>query len=73
MSDNNKEEKAKNTVPPSLSVKDLADVTSCIDVAFKRGAYSASEAEDISKIYKKIVEFVNFTIEQQNASKESEQ
>jgi hypothetical protein len=59
-------------IQPSLSVKDLADISNVIDVAFKRGAYSASEAEDISKLYKKVVDFVNYTIEQQSAKKESE-
>jgi len=59
------------TAPVSLSVKDLADAASYIDLAFKKGAYGAEEASEISNLYKKIVVFINATIETQQKAQEA--
>jgi len=63
------EEKQK-TEPVSLSVKDLADAASYIDMAFRNGAYGAGDASEISTLYKKLVSFVEATVKQQQENKE---
>ena len=55
----------------TLSVKDLADAANYIDIAFKRGAFGAGEASEISALYAKFVEFVNITVEQQKTAQEA--
>jgi ribonucleotide reductase alpha subunit len=67
------EEKQKEQIPPTLSVQDLAQVVQVIDAAFTRGAFRASEASDVGKIYEKISNFVNYTVESQKAQEDKKE
>lgn len=59
--------------PPTLSIQDLSLVLQIIDLSFSRGAFNGVEASDVGNVYKKISNFVNFTVESQNANEENNQ
>ena len=46
-------------MPPSLTVNDLNQIATIIDVSFKRGTFNATEAGPIGQIYAKLIGFLS--------------
>lgn len=44
---------------PDLTVTDLANIRAVIDVAVRRGAFSASEASGVGAVFDKLNNFLN--------------
>ena len=54
--------------PMALSIGDLKNLQSILDVASKRGAFGASEMAGVGFIYNKLTAFLNKVTEQQKAA-----
>lgn len=52
--------------PAELNITDLQNLRSVVDVAVKRGAFSASEASAVGSVYDKLNGFLNAVAAQQN-------
>lgn len=46
------------TVPPSLTIKDLAGIVQIIDVVSERGAFKGSELESVGALRNRIADFL---------------
>jgi len=46
-------------IPPSLTVSDLKQIATIIDVSFKRGTFNATEAGPIGQLYAKLIGFLS--------------
>jgi hypothetical protein len=47
-----------NTPAPELTITDLANLRSVVDVAFRRGAFSAAEASGVGSVFDKLNAFL---------------
>ncbi len=71
------EEQTTNTQPaappaPELTVTDLTNVRSVLDVAVRRGAFGASELSSVGAIYDKLNTFLNAISNQKPEEKPAE-
>lgn len=57
--------------PPTINVGDLGFAAQYIDVAFRRGAFQASEAAEVGALYNKLASFVAAYNEQVEAAKKT--
>lgn len=59
------------TQPTQITVNDLDSIRTIIDVAFKRGAFSASEAAEVGSIYNKLSSFLEAVVAQATPGQEA--
>jgi hypothetical protein len=59
MEENQSQEATKATQSPELTITDLANLRSIIDVAVRRGVFAANEISAVGATYDKINAFVN--------------
>jgi len=73
--DENQVETTEVPNAPQLSVVDLQNVRSIIDLAVRRGAFSASEASSVGQVFDRLNGFLNSVAQQseQTTAESSEQ
>jgi uncharacterized protein YggE len=59
MEENQSQEATEATQSPELTITDLANLRSIIDVAVRRGVFAANEISAVGATYDKINAFVN--------------
>lgn len=57
---------------PELTVNDLTNIRAIIDMAVRRGAFSAAEASGVGTVFDKLNKFLNDVEAQAEAAKASE-
>ena len=66
------EEKETTAQPTELTVTDLANLKSIIDVAVKRGTFNASEISAVGNVYDKLNNFLSAIQQQQQQKQEAQ-
>jgi hypothetical protein len=68
---NNTQTAPQPTQPPELTVTDLANLRSLVDVAVKRGTFTASEISAVGNVYDKLSAFLTAITAQQQSQQET--
>ena len=61
----------EETVAPSLGVTDLQNAAQVIDLAMQRGAFRASEAEQVGVVYNRLTSFITSVQDKQKENEEA--
>lgn len=54
----------------TLTTQDIANAVKLIEIAFQRGAFQASEGKEVGEIYERLLNFVRYTIQEQQKQEE---
>lgn len=54
----------------TLTTQDIANAVKLIEIAFQRGAFQASEGKEVGEIYERLLNFVKYTIQEQQKQEE---
>lgn len=58
--------------PQSINISDIQKLAACVDLACRRGAFGAAEAQEVGAIYTKVAGFLAMVAAQQREAQEQQ-